>query len=244
MVAVIGVIGGSGLEKLFPKGIWSTYKTPYGDVEFLETIVEGVKVYFVPRHGKEHTKPPHRVNYKGNIWFFKSKNVKYVIATNAIGSIRKMLKPGMVVILGDVIDFTKRRNTTFFEYKPVHVDVTNIFCPELVKVLIEASENVLGYALSDVTIVVTEGPRFETPAEIRMFSILGADVVGMTTMPEAVLAKELNLCYAGLAMITNFAAGLQEKVSAEEVYDVAKKVSKKVYRVIVEAIKLLKKKRS
>ena len=155
-----------------------------------------------------------------------------------------MIKPGMIVILGDVIDFTKRRSTTFFEDKPVHVDVTNIFCPELVKVLIDASENVLGYALSDVIIVVTEGPRFETPAEIRMFSILGADVVGMTTMPEAVLAKELNLCYAGLAMITNFAAGLQEKVSAEEVYSIAKKVSKKVYGVIVEAIRLLKKMQS
>jgi len=91
MVDVVGIIGGSGLEKLFPKGIWYTYKTPYGEVEFLETIVEGVRVYFVPRHGREHTKPPHRVNYKGNLWFFKVKMLSTLLLQTLLVLLGKCL---------------------------------------------------------------------------------------------------------------------------------------------------------
>jgi len=240
MVKTVGIIGGTGYETLLPEGSWLATETIYGKVEFMEVDFEGLKVIFIPRHGREHNLPPHRVNYRGNIWLLKSRGAEYVIAINAVGSLRRILKPGMIVIPTDIIDLTKNRYTTFFDDKPVHVDFTEPFCMKLVRVLEKASEKVLGYSISGAVVAVTEGPRFESPAEINALRILGADIVGMTSAPEAALAKELGLCYASLALVTNYAAGMQEKQSSEDVEKVANEKRQQVFQIILETLKILK----
>src|SRR5690606_29757669 len=195
--------------------------TPYGEVEVQIGRYKGVEVAFMPRHGKGHSIPPHRINYRANIWGLKMLGVEVILATAAVGSINPEMKPGNFVIVDQFLDFTKGRTSTFFDdgsQGVVHVDVTEPYCPAVREVLIETGRE-LGLRLHDRgTYVCVEGPRFETAAEIRAFRILGGDVVGMTSVPEAVLAREAGICYAAMAMVTNMGAGMEERpLSHEEV---------------------------
>jgi len=197
-VARLGVVAGSGLEGLLG-GDRLRLRTPYGQVEALKASLRGREVLVVPRHGFEHTVPPHKVNYRANLYAMREVGVERVVALSAVGSLREDYRPGHLVVVHDFIDFTRSRAYTFYEGpRVVHVDMTQPYCPELRRVL-----------------------------------------VGMTGVPEAPLARELGLCYASLCVVTNMAAGLQERVTAEEVGEVMGGARGVLVRVLEEAVELL-----
>ncbi|RLE51244.1 MAG: S-methyl-5'-thioadenosine phosphorylase [Candidatus Methanomethylicota archaeon] len=235
----IGIIGGTGFEEAIKGLKEKIIETPYGKIEIFLGKLDGEQIAFVPRHGKRHEKPPHMVNYRGNIWALYSLGVERIIATNAVGGIADKLKPGDLVIVNDFIDFTKSRVITFYNGPDViHVDMTEPYCPEIRNAILKVinrkklSVNVWDHGVY----ACTEGPRFETPAEIRMLRILGADVVGMTGIPEVVLAREAGICYATICIVTNYAAGKQERISVEEVSLIMKKMTPIIVNIISEAI--------
>jgi len=227
----IGIIGGSGLENAV-EGEKIIVNTPYGEVYVKIGIMANERVAFIPRHGEKHENPPHKVNYRGNLWALKTLGVERVIATNAVGGIRNGLNPGDLLIPHDFIDFTKGRTYTFYDQKAIHIDLTTPYCPELRKLIIDVAEEMNIKVWDSGVYVCTEGPRFETPSEIRMFRLLGADVVGMTGVPEVILARELKMCYATICVITNYAAGMQKRISQEEVDEIMKGRMKKVIEII------------
>jgi len=236
------VIGGTGVydPKLLDEVRSTVLDTPYGEVEVQIGRYKGVEVAFMPRHGKGHSIPPHRINYRANIWGLKMLGVEVILATAAVGSINPEMKPGNFVIVDQFLDFTKGRTSTFFDdgsQGVVHVDVTEPYCPAVREVLIETGRE-LGLRLHDRgTYVCVEGPRFETAAEIRAFRILGGDVVGMTSVPEAVLAREAGICYAAMAMVTNMGAGMEERpLSHEEVVEIMAANTENVRRLAMEAL--------
>lgn len=225
----LAVIGGTGVydPSLLSDVREETVATPYGPAQVTAgRLAAGgdVEVLFLARHGRGHSVPPHRINYRANIWALRELGADRVVATAAVGSLRPEIKPGEVVIVDQFLDFTKSRCSTFFdgEGKGVaHVDVSKPYCPGLRPALAGAAQAAGVTAHAGGTYVCTEGPRFETPAEIRMFARLGGDVVGMTGVPEVVLARELSLCYASVATVTNYAAGIStEPLTHREVLEV------------------------
>ncbi len=211
------VIGGSGLEKLFKDSEEFEINTSYGTVvAYRVKFPDGKEFLFIPRHGKGHDVPPHRINHHANIMAAKLSNVRMVIGVNAVGSLRQEIRPGDIVLPVDFIDFTKRI-WTYFEDKVVHADMTEPYSHRLIELLKEVCEKHGFNVHTRKVYVCTTGPRFETLAEIKMYRVLGADVVGTTSAPEATLAKEQGLEYASLCVVTNYAAGMQERVTLEEV---------------------------
>lgn len=214
------VIGGTGVYDLSDKSESRTVKTEYGEaeVDILEFADE--KIVFLARHGRDHSKPPHQINYKANMKALQKLGVKYVYATAAVGSCNKKYNPGDIVVVNDFLDFTKGRQLTFFEgeNKPVkHFDMSDPYCNNLrSKFYTKAEEKEVKIKGSGVY-VCTEGPRFETAAEIRMFQSLGGDIVGMTGVPEVVLAKELGFCYSSIAIITNMCTGMSAEVLEHQI---------------------------
>jgi 5'-methylthioadenosine phosphorylase len=210
----LGVIGGSGLYEFLTNATEKNIKTPYGKPSDKISIgkIEGKEVAFLPRHGKKHSIPPHIINHKANIFALKSFGVENVVSVSSIGIINANIKIGDLVIVDDFLDFTKRPYTFYdtFKSKPVHVDLTNPFSNSLRKLLIDICKE-KKYSFVDKGIYVnTCGPRLETPAEIRMFNNLDADVVGMTAVPEAILSKELGIEYACIAVGINYACGIEK----------------------------------
>jgi len=209
----LGVIGGSGLYEM--KGLdvcgFENVSTPYGppSADYRIGRFQDAEVIFLPRHGVPHSIPPHRVNYRANLFGFRELGVSQVLSISATGGLHPDMKPGTLVLLDQIVDLTSGRESTFFNGPEIHhVDFTEPYCPEMREILGAAAEEA-GVALHcGGTYVCTNGPRLETAAEIRLFSGFGADVVGMTGMPEAVLARELELCYGALSVVTNLAAGL------------------------------------
>jgi 5'-methylthioadenosine phosphorylase len=189
--------------------------TPYGNALILQGTDDNRDLVFLPRHGPKHSTPPHKVNYRANIKALETLGIKYVLAAYAVGSINPKIPPLSLVAIDDFIDFTSNREATFFDggdTEVKHVDMSKPFCAELRnKVLALAPEFDLKITPGG-TYVATNGPRLESPAEIRMFEMLGADVVGMTAIPEVSLAKELNLCLAAVAFSVNWAAGIDEEI--------------------------------
>lgn len=234
----LAVIGGSGLEQLLQGSRELRVGTPYGPAPPVSIGSVGrQEVAFLPRHGSSHELPPHKVNYRANIHALKQLGVERIIATNAVGSINPEYSPGDVVIPIDILDMTKSRSTTFYDGPPVtHVDVSEPYCPEVRKALIESSKSVRTKAWSDSIMAATEGPRYETPAEIRMLHKLGADIVGMTGAPEVFLARELEICYATVCFISNRAAGQQEKLSATEVMEIGRRLMPEILEIIRKAV--------
>lgn len=222
----VGIIGGTGVYDpyMISNAVETRVETPYGMITPMTGEVEGREVVFLPRHGAGHSMPPHRINYQANIWGLRALGVKRIIATAAVGSLNPEMTPGDLVVIDQFIDFTKNRRHTFFEGGQtgvVHVDCTEPYCPELRKTLLTVAGELNLSPHKQGVYVCTEGPRFETPAEIAMFQQLGGDLVGMTGLPEAALAREAGICYAGIAMVTNFAAGLAgEPLTHEEVLEV------------------------
>ena len=242
----IAVIGGSGFESLLKGSRTIRVGTPDGPAPLITIRVVGnEEVAFLPRHGPEHHLPPHRVNYRANIRALKQLGVERIIATNAVGSINTSYNPGDLAIPEDIIDMTKSRTGTFFESAPVtHVDVSQPYCPELRKILIDCTKGGKLKAWGNAVMAATEGPRYETPAEIRMLRTLGGDVVGMTGAPETFLARELEMCYSTVCLISNRAAGQQDKLSAFEVMEIGKRVMPEVAAIVKKAIQGIPTKRT
>lgn len=194
--------------------------TPYGDAKLLIGQGENSDLVFLTRHGVKHSVPPHKINYRANIKALQQLGVKRIIANYAVGGIAPHIKPLELATLGDVIDFTTGRAHTFIEGGEDgvdHVEMSQPYCPIMSRELVARSADFGLTMHKNAVYAATNGPRFETPAEIRMMRILGADVVGMTGMPEVALAREAGMCFAGVALSINWAAGIQSKI--EVIYD-------------------------
>lgn len=238
----LAVIGGTGVYRadMLEKTKEIDIETSYGKVSLLTGQYKGRSVAFLARHGKGHSVPPHLVNYRANIQALKNLGAKRVIATAAVGSLNENMGPMDFVVIDQFLDFTKNRMSTFHEGGPqgvLHLDVTDPYCHEIRKYLVDKCKELKIQAHDGGCYVTTEGPRFETPAEIKMFKILGGDLVGMTSVPEVVLAREAGLCYATVAMVTNFAAGISPNpLSHGEVLEAMKVLSANISRLIMSTI--------
>ena len=208
----VAVIGGSGFGTAFTGGEPTTVETEYGAASVTRGAADhGTEFVFLARHGAGHTLPPHRINHRANIAALRSLGVTAIYATAAVGSLRLALAPGHFVIFDDFLDLTKGEPTTFFSApgEVRHTDMGEPYSRELRARLIGASSTDRAAAVhSTGTYVCVSGPRYETPAEIRMMAALGGDIVGMTGAPEAILAREAGLPYAGVGIVTNYGCGL------------------------------------
>ncbi|MHA1819340.1 MAG: S-methyl-5'-thioadenosine phosphorylase [Promethearchaeota archaeon] len=202
----IGIIGGTGADiKLENAQSYKVY-TPYGAPSAKITIGEfaGKKVAFLPRHGEGHVLPPHKVNYRANIWALKSIGVKRIISPCAVGGLREEMDKGVFVIVDQYIDRTKGREDTFYDGGEVcHIGQADPFCPEVNEVFYKAGKDLGIDIKKGGTYVCVNGPRFSTRAESNMFRMWGGDVIGMTLYPEVVLASEQNMCYTSIATVTD-----------------------------------------
>ncbi len=226
MTARTGFITGTGLyalpgvEGARPRRV----ETPYGAVDVETASLAGCEIVFVPRHGKGHTIAPRDITYRGNLWAMRALGVERVLATSVSGSLAPEWGPGALVLVEQLLDFTSGRADTFYpaDGRLAHVDVTDPYCPTL-RAQLAASARSRGVALaSGATYACMNGPRFETRAEVEMVRRLGGHLLGQTNYPECVLARELALCYATVAVVSNWAAGMQERVTATEVTDVVR----------------------
>ncbi|MCO1601124.1 S-methyl-5'-thioinosine phosphorylase [Desulfosporosinus nitroreducens] len=237
-------MGGTGLEyfELTEQRVISV-ETPYGTVEPVISKLGKHDLVFMSRHGRDHATPPHLVNYRGNIWALRELGVRKVVATAAVGSLSPNYHLGELVLLDQFLDFTKSRPQTFYEggqQGVLHVDMTEPYCSEMRQLIVDASKHLGLVVKNGACYVCTEGPRFETPAEIRMFQHLGADLVGMTSVPEVVLARELGMCYASIGMVTNEAAGIADHpLSHAEVMKSIKELEINVAQLIQTTFELL-----
>ena len=226
----IGIITGTGVTERFDLSIQRTIGTRFGRANAF--LHEGGDYVILPRHGAAHKSPPHGINYRANIAALAQLGVREVIATSAVGSMNQGFRVGEIGVIEQFLDFTKRRQSTFFEDKVVHTDMTYPYSAHLNLELTSAAKRIGLDLRQHLVYVCAEGPRFETAAEIKMYKALGGDVVGMTGVPEVVLANEMKLEYASIAMATNWAAGMQPMVSHEEVLRVMKKSGKTVKELI------------
>ncbi|ATW28429.1 S-methyl-5'-thioadenosine phosphorylase [Candidatus Formimonas warabiya] len=245
MAPEIGIIGGTGVYNPdILTGIREEIMSNrYGQAKVVFGTYKGREIVFLARHGATHSVPPHLVNYRANIWALKEIGVRRILATAAVGSLNEGMAPGNFVLADQFLDFTKNRLSTFFdgeELGVIHTDMTHPYCPSLRKILATAAQSLDLTVHEKGTYVCTEGPRFETPAEIRMYHILGGDLVGMTSVPEVVLAREAGICYATIAMVTNFAAGISPtELSHQEVLDVMAANGKNLSTLLMNTVEIL-----
>jgi 5'-methylthioadenosine phosphorylase len=237
----IAIIGGSGLESLFKTSKIIQVETPFGTPPPISVgLIGKEEVAFLPRHGPKHDLPPHKVNYRANLYSLKQVGVERIVATNAVGAINEAYAPGDLVIPSDILDLTKSRAGTYFDSAPVtHVDVTEPYCGELSNILAECCRAIHAEVHERAVLAATEGPRYETPAEIRMLRRLGGDIVGMTAAPEVFLARELEICYSSVCFVSNKAAGMQQRLSAVEVMSVGKRVMPSMLELICQAVDMI-----
>ncbi len=246
MQAEIGIIGGTGLydPKLLKNVDEVTLDTPYGAPSDVITIGElaGRRVAFLPRHAKKHTIRPTNVNSRANVFALKKLGVQRILAPSAVGSLKEDYKPGDFVFVDQFIDRTTKREQSFYTEKKVcHISVAEPMCPELRQTLIAIAKD-LGIRSHDAgTYVCIEGPRFSTKAESRLYKSWGADVIGMTVVPECVLAREAELCYASISTVTDYDVWKDHPVCADEVVATMKVSVENVKRIILEAVARLPK---
>jgi 5'-deoxy-5'-methylthioadenosine phosphorylase len=216
-VTELAIVGGSGFTQL--EGLEITRRevvhTPFGEASAPLThgMLNGHRVVFLPRHGAGHTIPPHKINYRANIWALHNIGVERVIAMAAVGGITQRMEPGAIAVPDQIIDYTYGRDHTFFETdltQVTHIDFSQPYCEELRERLRAAGSASGVDVVPDGTYAATQGPRLETAMEVRRLERDGCDIVGMTGMPEAALARELELCYAACAVVANWAAGKGE----------------------------------
>jgi 5'-methylthioadenosine phosphorylase len=262
---MLGVIGGSGLYQIDGIEILDeiAIKTPFGEPsdKYIITQYKGRKVVFLPRHGKGHKYPPHLINFRANIWGFRKLGVDKILSISAVGGINPNLNPGDFVISDQFIDFTKSRVQTFYEgiysknddteikdevseflnsKRVVHIDVTDPFCPEMRDVLIKVCDKNNFPFYQRGVYAATEGPRLETSAEIKFLRFVGADIVGMTLVPEIVLARELKMHFASISVVTNLAAGIsQNRLTSDEVVEMMKEKNEHIKTVVLDFIENL-----
>jgi len=242
--ADIGVLGGTGFYS-FLKSKEIIVETPYGSTSDKIALAEidNKTVAFLPRHGKDHRYPPSKIPYRANIWAFKKLGVKYIISPCAAGSLQPQIKPGDIVILDQIFDRTYKRDNTFYE-GPIttHISFANPYNEYLRELFIKkAKEMGISYHPKG-TVVVIEGPRFSTKAESRFYTKMGFDVINMTQMPEAILARELQIPFCGVALITDYDVGLEgnpeiEPVSHKVAIENFVKNQEKLKELIISVIK-------
>ena len=243
--AEIGVIGGSGLYEFLESSTTVEVPTPWGDPSDALTIgtVAGRSVAFVPRHGRDHRYPPHRVNYRANLWALRTVGVRQVLAPCAVGSLKAEHDAGSVVVPDQVVDRTWGRASTFFDEPGVvvHVPFADPYCPTGRAAAITAGRDRGLEPVGGGTLVVVNGPRFSSRAESVWHQAQGWTVVGMTAMPEAALARELALCFTTVALVTDLDAGVEhgEGVTHEEVLRVFAANIAKVRDLLVDVIAAL-----
>ena len=228
--ADIGIFGGTGIydSGLLHDSKEVTIDTPYGKTSDVITIgeFEGKKIAFMPRHGKKHSIPPHMINYRANIWAFKELGITRIIAPSAVGSLKEEIKPGHFVLPAQFIDFTKSRKNSFYDGdKVIHISVADPFCPELQKIATDTMKKQGVIMHQNCTYVCIEGPRFSTRAESKFYKSTGADIIGMTLVPECQLAREAQICYASISTVTDYDVWAEKPVTAKEVmYTLSKNV--------------------
>lgn len=242
---MLAVIGGSGLTQLANLDVThrEVVRTPYGDPSGAVTygLVSGREVIFLARHGYGHTIPPHEVNYRANLWALRKCGASEIVSVASVGCIRSDLAPGDLVIPHQIIDYTWGRKSTFHEGRGctvTHIDFTNPYDADLRNRLLESAKRI-GMVVSDSAVyAATQGPRLETAAEINRFERDGADVVGMTGMPEAVLARELGLPYAAISVVANYAAGRCDSATGINFDDIEAvlQVSMSKVRAVIESM--------
>src|SRR3989338_2167140 len=242
--AEIGIFGGTGIydSGLLKEVKEITIDTPYGNTSDSITVgmFEGMKIAFMPRHGKKHTIPPHLLNYRANIWAFKQMGITRIIAPSAVGSLKEEHTPGDFVLPTQFIDFTKSRKGTFSEEgKVIHISVADPFCPELQSAILRAAGAQKIPVHKDCTYVCIEGPRFSTKAESKFYRSTGADIIGMTLVPECQLAREAQICYASITTVPVYDVWAEKPVTAKEVIETLSENSdatKKLLTVLINDI--------
>lgn len=241
--ATIGVIGGSGLYALLDDAREVQVQTPYGPPSDPLVVAEvgGRSVAFVPRHGRDHRFPPHRIPYRANLWALRSLGVRQVVAPCAVGGLRPALGPGSLVVCDQLVDRTSGRAQTFHETGAVHVGFADPYCPIGRAVALRLAREARWPVTDGGTMVVVEGPRFSTRAESQWFAAQGWSVANMTGHPEAVLARELALCYTPLALVTDLDAGIEggEAVSQAEVFRVFGENTARLRALLLELVAAL-----
>jgi 5'-methylthioadenosine phosphorylase len=248
MAESICIIGGSGFYDFLSNPTELAVQTPFKSepVVLYSDEIDGKKIFFLPRHGTGHSIPPHRINYKANIFALHLKGITRVITTSAVGSVDLSIKPGSYVILDQFIDFIRPLtyfendfSVTFNENKQlsgvIHTDMTHPYCPDLRKYISKVLAKIPD-VLSSGTYFCAAGPRFETPAEIKAVQAMGGDVVGMTNSSEAILCRELGICYSAIALVTNYAAGLQQQVNHEEVLELFNERATELKKILKDII--------
>jgi 5'-methylthioadenosine phosphorylase len=242
--ADIGVFGGSGFYSLLEKAREVWVETPYGAPSDKVALGEiaGKRVAFLPRHGKDHRFPPQSINYRANLFAMKSLGVRWIIGPNACGSEKKEVAPGSMVVCDQIVNLTSGRADTYFD-GPIttHVSFADPYCPTLRPIAVNALRSLKIDTHDRGTVVVVSGPRFSTRAESKWFQNQGWEVINMTQYPECYLARELEMCYVNISLITDYDVGLEgmKPVSHREVMEVFTKNNERVKAAIgkiVEAI--------
>jgi 5'-methylthioadenosine phosphorylase len=241
--AEFAVIGGSGLYALLDGATEHIVDTPYGAPSDAITVAEvgGRTVAFLPRHGRDHRHPPHLIPYRANLWALRSLGVRQILAPCAVGGLRPHLGPGTFVIPDQLIDRTSGRVQTYYDRGAVHVSFADPYCPAGRATVRKAADEHGIPAEATGTMVVVEGPRFSTRAESRWYAGIGGTVVNMTGHPEAVLARELALCYTTIALVTDLDAGVEggRSVTQEEVFRVFGENTARLRELLLDAIAAL-----
>ena len=227
MTFEFAVIGGTGMTEI--KGLEVTHRevvhTPYGEPSgpITHGLIDGKRIAFLARHGYTHTIPPHRINYRANIWALRSLGIEKIVAFAAVGGITPEMKPTRLVIPDQIVDYTYGRAHTFYEdglSHVTHIDFSWPYCAQVRDGLLQAAQSANLDVVTRGTYAATQGPRLETAAEISRLERDGCDLVGMTAMPEAALAREAGLCYAACAVVANWAAGKSdEEITMDEIRD-------------------------
>jgi 5'-methylthioadenosine phosphorylase len=240
MTVKIGIIGGTGVydPEAFEHVETVTMTTPYGDPsgDIEVGLINGIKVAFLPRHGKGHVFPPHNVPYRANIWALKHLGVERIVSPCAVGSLQEEYAPGEIVLVDQFIDLTKSRNYTFFDGpKTVHISCADPFCPELTDVFKDAAARKSIPIHVGGTYMCIEGPRFSTRAESKMYRNF-ADIIGMTLVPECQLAREMEMCYCSLATVTDYDVWAEETVDTAMILKTMAENIDKVRSLLEEAL--------
>lgn len=245
----IGIFGGTGIydSGLLKDAQEIDIDTPYGKPSDTITVgtFNGRKIAFLPRHGKKHTIPPHMINFRANIWAFKELGITRVLAPSAVGSLKEELEPGHVVLPTQFLDFTKSREGSFSkEGRVIHISVADPFCPELQSTILDVTEKKGIKIHRDCTYVCIEGPRFSTKAESKFYRTTGADIIGMTLVPECQLAREAQMCYASISTVTDYDVWAEKPVTAKEVLETLSKNVEKTKAILTEIVDKIPKTKS
>jgi len=233
------IIGGTGVYDVGEGHRSETIQTMYGQIQIEVMTVGSDEIVFLPRHGKDHNTPPHLINYQANMMGLKKYGVTHVLSTCAVGSCNSAYRPGDVVCICDFLDFTNNRDSTFHDGVDgvKHTDMSEPYCSNLRSKTATASAKRGLDIVGDAVYVCTQGPRFETAAEIQFYKMIGGDVVGMTNVPEVVLAKELGLCYAAYGIVSNWCTGFKGEISIHDIKGTIGDKKDKLTEIFIDVFK-------